>query len=201
MLHAFNWSADPTAPTAAEPRISAERLIEAAVTAASEAEPGIEITSALIEGPASTALLRASGSAALLVVGDGGLAGCGCASVNNLSVQIAARAGCSVLIAREVPQPPGPVLVGVDGYASSSGALDFAFDSAARRAAELIAVRVWDPDDPHGTTAAEVADQLNELVGHWQHELPLGPGRTNGYPPVNRKAPWSSSRVKPNLSW
>ncbi|EEP74233.1 UspA domain-containing protein [Micromonospora sp. ATCC 39149] len=62
-------------------------------------------------------------------------------------MQLAARADCPVLVVRSEPPPRGPVLVGVDGSASSRTALAFAFGCAARRSARLLAVRVTEPPD------------------------------------------------------
>jgi nucleotide-binding universal stress UspA family protein len=169
VVHSF-WVADQAAP-GGELGEPAEQVADRAVATGAAAELHIEISAALIEGPAATALLRESGSAALVVLGDGGLASRSM-PVDATSVQVAARAGCSVLVVREVPRPAGPVLVGVDGSASSQGALDFAFDSAARREAELIVVRAFDAGDAPGEPATGAAEQLAEVVAPWQQKYP-----------------------------
>jgi nucleotide-binding universal stress UspA family protein len=145
IVHSFNWTPEPGVFPETELRDPAERVIANAIAAARETEPGIEISSALIEGPALTTLLRESGSAALTVIGDGGLVNYDGVPAETLAVQIAARAGSTVLVARENPPPPGPILVGVDNSPSSDPTLEFAFDAAARRGVELIIARVLDP--------------------------------------------------------
>lgn len=177
IVHAFNWVADPSEPMPEEPRRPAEELLCRAVEVATEAQPRLTSTSALIEGPVITTLLRESGSAALLVIGDGGL------TVNPdvpadsdaTAVQLAARAGCSVLVARETVPSTGPVLVGVDGSASSLIALDFAFDTASRRATGLVVVQVWDTGESTGTPPPEAESQLAEAVAPWQRKYPSVP--------------------------
>jgi nucleotide-binding universal stress UspA family protein len=173
IVHAFNWVADSAAPSDGRSREQAEQLAGLAAAAAAGAEPSVEISTALIEGPADITLLRESGSAALVVLGDGDLATRGYGLDDPISVRVAARAGCSVLVAREVPPPTGTILVGVDRSPSSPVVLDFAFDSAARRAAELLAVRVGEP----GGTETGAAEQLAEAVAPWQRKYPSVPVR------------------------
>jgi len=175
VVHSFNWLGDPAEPTPSRTREPAEALLDQAVATAVETQPNLAVTAALIEGPVLTTLLRESGSAALLAVGDGGLAPNPDvpADTDTIAVQLASRAGCTVLVARERPPTPGPVLVGVDGSPSSLCALDFAFDTASRRAAELVVVQVWNPDERTGDVPARAADRLAETVAPWQRRYPL----------------------------
>ncbi|MEV5822456.1 universal stress protein [Micromonospora harpali] len=163
LLHAFNWSAALEAPSVTGPRARAEELLEQAAAAAGEAEPAVPVSGEIVEGAPVAALVRRSESAFLVVIGDGGMARCGaCIPADAPAVQLAARAGCPVLVVRPEPPPQGPVLVGVDGSASSRTALAFAFGCAARRSARLLAVRVVEPppEDRNvlGTAHAELAD-------------------------------------------
>jgi nucleotide-binding universal stress UspA family protein len=77
------------------------------------------------------------------------------------------------------PELQRPVVVGVDGSASSLRAVDFAFDEAARRATRLVAVHSWwievvegmvvtTPGSPQWQLAAERmhADVAESLAGH-----------------------------------
>ncbi|MEQ4304097.1 universal stress protein [Plantactinospora sp. B6F1] len=174
VVHAFNWVADPAEPMPEEPRRPAEELLCRATATANQAQPTLDVSSALIEGPVITTLLRESGSAALLVIGDGGLsAGTDVPTASDATaVQLAARAGCSVLVAREQVPLTGPVLVGVDGSASSLSALEFAFDTASRHCTDLVVVQVCDPADADGTPPPEVVEQLAEAVAPWQRKFP-----------------------------
>ncbi|AVT37981.1 universal stress protein [Plantactinospora sp. BB1] len=174
IVHAFNWVADPSEPMPEEPRRPAEELLQRAGAIAFEAQRGVEVSCALVEGPVITTLLRESGSAALLVIGDGGLsAGSDVPTPSDATaVQLAARAGCTVLVAREQLPLTGPVLVGVDGSASSLSALDFAFDTAERHCTDLVVVQVCDPDGADGAPPPEVVEQLAEAVAPWQRKYP-----------------------------
>ncbi|MDG4818219.1 universal stress protein [Micromonospora sp. WMMD956] len=157
LLHAFNWSAALEDPSVVGPRARAEELLEGAAATAGEAAPAVPVSGEIVEGAPVAVLVRRSESAFLVVIGDGGMARCGaCIPADAPAVQLAARAGCPVLVVRPEPPPQGPVLVGVDGSRSSRTALAFAFGCAARRSARLLAVRVVEPppeDRPPATGA------------------------------------------------
>jgi nucleotide-binding universal stress UspA family protein len=175
VIHSFNWAADPDQPPEPAPRARGEQVLAEAVEQALAGIPNAHkpsVDCALIEGPAVTALLRESGTAALLVIGDAGLMQNGCVAVDTTTVRVAARAGCTVLVTRVEPPAAGPVLVGVDGNVSTNTALEFAFDAATRRTCELIAVRVWDPAEAGDRTATELADRLAESLEPWCRRYP-----------------------------
>jgi nucleotide-binding universal stress UspA family protein len=131
------------------------------VNVARTVSPQLAITTWILEGSATAALLRQARAAALLVIGDGDLSGHVCLPVHACPVQVAARARCSVLVARARPPSRGPILVGVDGSPASEQALDFAFDTAVRSRSGLIVVRAWDA--PTGADTDD-ADQIRDLA-------------------------------------
>ncbi|MFF5175802.1 universal stress protein [Micromonospora sp. NPDC000089] len=161
LLHAFNWEAAWQSPSVGGSRAEADDLISRAAALANQVEPALSVSGEIVEGAPVAALIRRSETAFLVAIGDGGMAACGaCVPADAPAVQLAARAGCPVLVVRPEPPPPGPVLVGVDGTASSLAALGFAFDCAARRAARVLAVRVVEPgrpDDGDGPLVEAVA--------------------------------------------
>ncbi|MFG2055224.1 universal stress protein [Micromonospora sp. NPDC048930] len=149
LLHAFNWAAALEAATVGAPRDAAEELLERAGQMAHDAEPAVPVTSEIVEGSPVEALVRAADSAFLLAIGDGGMADCAtCVPSDVPAVQLAARAGCPVLVGRSTPPPQGPLLVGFDGSESGRAALGYAFDCAERRGTRLLAIRVVEPDHP-----------------------------------------------------
>ncbi|MFR9779799.1 universal stress protein [Micromonospora sp. MS34] len=146
LLHAFNWAAALEEPTVGAPREAAEALLNQAEQVASAAEPTVPVSGEIAEGSPVEALIRASDSAFLVALGDGGMADCrSCVPADAPAVQLAARAGCPVLVGRAAPPPQGPLLVGFDGSTSGRAALGYAFDCAERRAARLLAIRVVNP--------------------------------------------------------
>jgi nucleotide-binding universal stress UspA family protein len=137
LMHAFDWAGAFEAQSVAGPRAEAEDLISRATATANEVEPALRVSGEIVEGGPVPALVRRSETAFLVAVGDGGMATCATCGVppDAPAVQLAARAGSPVLVARRDPPPQGPVLVGVDGSASS------------QRAARLLVVRVVEEDE------------------------------------------------------
>ncbi|GGM32180.1 universal stress protein [Micromonospora yangpuensis] len=183
LLHAFNWAAALASPSPIGPRAEAELLIEEATGIAHEVAPVVPVSGDLVEGGAVDALIRRSASAFLTVLGDGGMAHCpDCVPADAPAVQVAARAESPVLVVRREPPPPGPVLVGLDGSASSRTALDFAFDCAARRSARVLAVRVIEPDRPDADATAHLTEAVADCgrrypsVGAECHTIHGDPG-------------------------
>jgi nucleotide-binding universal stress UspA family protein len=158
VVHAFNWL--PREPADPDPGRTANELVQRAVTTARTIYPRLKINTRILEGPATAALLRQARAAALLVIGDGDLSTQVCLPTHTCAVQLAARAPCSVLVARARPPSMGPILVGVNGSPASEQALDFAFDTAARSRTDLMVVRA------RNAAGAETddADQLRDLA-------------------------------------
>ncbi|MGK5739208.1 universal stress protein [Micromonospora sp. URMC 103] len=169
LVHAFDWSAAFQADTVAAPRDAAEDLIARANDLARDVEPELVVSGEIVEGARVPVLLRRSEQAFLLAVGDGGMATCDdCVPADAPAVQLAARAGCPVLVVRREPPPQGPVLVGVDGSPSSNTALEWAYHCAASREARLLAIRVVEPDED----TDEIARQLTEVVERYAGRHP-----------------------------
>ena len=84
--------------------------------------------------------------AQLLVLGDRGLGEVAGLVLGSVAVSLAARGACPVVVVRgERAGADGPVVVGVDGSPVSEAALAFAFDAAAARGVDLVAVHAWSP--------------------------------------------------------
>ncbi|WP_410812299.1 universal stress protein [Micromonospora sp. 067-2] len=161
VLHTFSWQAAFAADTVAAPRDEAEDLITRATQLAHEVEPGLTVRGEIVESAALPTLIRRSEAAFLLAVGDSGMAGSGeCVPSDTIAVQLAARAGCPLLVVRGEQAPEGPVLVGVDGSPSSNLALEWALECAARRRARVLALRVVEPDEDTDAITDALTDVL-----------------------------------------
>lgn len=183
LLHAFDWEAALAAPRAVGPRVMAEQVLARATSVAGEVAPDLRVDGQLVEVTAVAELLRRAESAFLVVVGDGGLTSRDCVPPTTTAVQVAARAGCPVLVARLAPPPDGPVLVGLDGSATSRDALHFAFDCAARHDGRLRAVRVVEPGGDADRAGRDLADTVDRYGRRFptvtveRHVLPGDPGQ------------------------
>ena len=92
------------------------------------------------------ALLEASGSAQLVVVGNRGRGRLARLLLGSVSSGLLHHARCPVAVIRaEADTPPqdGPIVVGIDGSRQSEAATALAFDEASRRRVNLIALHAW----------------------------------------------------------
>jgi nucleotide-binding universal stress UspA family protein len=179
LVHADTWATHPawvdvapSGPVAARLDTEPRRALREALDRVA-ATSSVAVTGEVRTGSPTSALVRESQSAALVVVGPGPVAR-----------NVATHAHCPVLVAREVVDPGGHVLVGVHGSAHSDAAVGFAFEAAALRGAELLALHTWTgpasggPGDmrplvyePDMVEAAE-ARVLAESLAGWQTKYP-----------------------------
>ncbi|MEV2241586.1 universal stress protein [Micromonospora sp. NPDC049891] len=157
IVHAFIWplmrvplGPAPGAPADGGLRNQAERCLAEAVAEAGKVAPEVPVTGAVVDGAASTVLLAEARDAALVVLGNRGLGGFAGLLLGSVAVQVSAHADCPVLVVRGESRADGPVVVGVDGSELSQEAVRFAFEEAAWRGCELVAVHAWLYPTPAG---------------------------------------------------
>jgi len=90
-------AADLTGQLGAESEAARDAL-EAAVSEALGAQPGVEVERKLVEGDAGDALVAESGSAELLVVGSHGRSGLKAALLGSVSRHVISHAACPVVV-------------------------------------------------------------------------------------------------------
>lgn len=162
-----------------------QRLAAAAAVAALQS-PGVEVESQLVVGHPVEVLREESARAQVVVIGDRGLSRIDDLLVGSVAVALSAHGRCPVVVVRG--RDPGtalPVVVGVDGSATSDTAITFAFDAAAARFVPLVAVHAWsdlvfDPSmagvmlDWEGVEADERQRLADRLVP-WSEKYPEVP--------------------------
>lgn len=128
-------------------QVLAESLVAMAKDRARGPAAGVEVTTGIRPDEPVTALMEESADAALLVLGSrehGPLTG---RFPGSLSLSVAARARCPVVVVRgrepETGARPGRVVLGVGDTAASGVTARFAFREARSRGCELVAVRAW----------------------------------------------------------
>ncbi len=100
-----------------------------------------------MDGEPAEVLRSEAERAAVLVLGSRPLPGArGLFNSGSVTLPLIARAGCPVAVVRDpehITQQPVYVVVGVDGSRTSQAAVDYAFEAAALRGAELRAMYAW----------------------------------------------------------
>jgi nucleotide-binding universal stress UspA family protein len=143
VVHAFSWPS-PTSDNQdyAPARRAAAEIVAQAVTTAQRSTPGVRVSGAVHDGPATRVLLHQSRAAELLILGDDDLATIPRLPADSVLVQTVARAWCPVAIARGLRPPRGGLIAAVDGSPTSLEALRHAATEAARRELVLEVVHV-----------------------------------------------------------
>lgn len=176
LLHAFNWIPAELDAECHWSRQDAEQVLNEAERTARAVAPNVEVRNEIVEGVAVGALLHASRSAALVVVGDGDLAQYVSLPVNAIAVEVAAQAESNVTVVRNLEERPGPVVVGVDGTARSEMALGYAFEAAAHRGTELLVLAIQEQDDDDDDDEVDEDDDRlvtpDAAIAQWRQKFP-----------------------------
>jgi nucleotide-binding universal stress UspA family protein len=147
------------------------QLLESAVARAHAMHPDLPVVKALADGYASEALVAASRTAALVVVGATGHGILSQASIGPTAMQVVTHARCPVLVVGHEtsgePAPGGRIVAGVDGSTASMHAVQ-----AAHREAAVIggSLQVWqarsaaDPTLTHASSWDDYAARLEQEV-------------------------------------
>lgn len=126
----------------------ARQHLAAAVVAAEQAQPDVQVEQQLIVGSPIAVLGAEARRAQLVVIGDRGMSRVAGLLVGSVAVALAAHAPCPVVVVRWAERESAetdalPVVLGVDGSATSEAAIAFAFEAAAARKVPLVAVHTW----------------------------------------------------------
>ncbi len=182
-MHAY--SASPAAIANALRGIAA-RALEGAITRCDEVAQGLPVTTGLLSGPPALALAYCSAEASMLVVGARGAGGFAAMVLGSVSRYVATRARCPVIVVREESMAVHrEIAVGIRDPHDINHTLAFAFEEAALRGADLVAVHTWfwfpsalhlgaaelRPTDPD-RVAAEAARSLAAALGGWRDKYP-----------------------------
>jgi nucleotide-binding universal stress UspA family protein len=151
-----------------------QHLIDDAVARAHAMHPDLHVTQALQDGYASEALVAASRTAALVVVGATGHGILSQASVGPTAMQVVTHARCPVLVVGHEtlgePAAGGRIVAGVDGSDASMHAVQAAHREAAVVGGSLEVVHAWqarsaaDPTLTHASSWDDYAARLEEGV-------------------------------------
>ncbi|MEU2775054.1 universal stress protein [Streptomyces sp. NPDC007162] len=178
----------------------AQRLTQESADGIRLRHPGIEVITEQLTGTVADVLCEAAGFAELLVLGSRALGRARGFMVGSVSLGVVARAERPVVLVRAQEQaadehtmdPAGvpsaaapfrPVVLGLDMDRPDDTLLEFAFDAAARRKADLRAVHAW-PEPPtsfhrfpgdaelHDTLERGQASLLSKALRPWREKFP-----------------------------
>lgn len=166
----------------------AEAQLAQARAEALRVAPCTEVEAEVVVGSPRAVLGAEARSAEVLVVGSRGFGRVEGLFAGSVGVALAAGAPCPVVVVRGEERDPAeeqrlPVVVGVDGATWSEEAIAFAFDAAASRGVELVAVHVWHEVaapfgyDPFADPAAVADEELRALDGRLAEHLSRWAGK------------------------
>ncbi|WP_329285339.1 universal stress protein [Streptomyces sp. NBC_00691] len=170
---------DDTPRHVAQSQAGAEAL-RTALAWARARRPGIDATSALLDGFPAPSLGALSNEAGLIVLGSRHLSRPEeFLSAGSMVVPVTAKAHCPVVVvgdAEHVTQETPYLVVGVDGSESSRAALAWAFEEADLRRCALRAIAVWQPPvfSLHSGDTLFSAERrlLSETTAGWAEKYP-----------------------------
>ncbi|RCW39631.1 nucleotide-binding universal stress UspA family protein [Halopolyspora algeriensis] len=162
-------------------------LRKAAETAGVEV-PDAEVDTEMRTGSARTVLIDESKTAQLMVVGSRGLGGFSGLILGSVAVALCRHGHCPVAVLRGPDNGAAiaeqPVVVGVDGSRGGEPALTWAFEAAAARSVELVALHAWhdmvvgemwtraQADDSWGSVQDDEERLLAENLAGWRETYP-----------------------------
>ncbi|MFF3608408.1 universal stress protein [Streptomyces sp. NPDC002463] len=130
-------------------RQAGTEVLRTALAWAQARQPGVTVTSALLDGVPAGVLSDLSHEAGLIVLGSRHLSRTEeFLSAGSLVLPVTAKAHCPVVVvgdAEHITQETPYLAVGVDGSESSRAALAWAFEEADLRRCALRAIAVWQP--------------------------------------------------------
>lgn len=168
----------------AEQRCAAERIVADVATAVKARHPHGVVTTSVDTATASAMMVELSRAARMLVVGNSGSGPIVSALFGSTAQTTSNSALCPVIVWREgAAAVDAPILVGIDGTATSEVAVGQAFDLASSFGVPMIAALAWNSLSqgaalslPGSPDSAEIEREqrmlLSECLAGWAEKYP-----------------------------
>ena len=143
-------------------KAAAQRDVTSEVERLQSTHPGVLVDPQVVWGKPRTELIERAADSDLLVVGTTGAGAAESWLLGSVAQAVARSSPCPVVLVPDVPPvpPKGRVVVGIDGFAASERALEWAIGEADRRDAELVVLHAWQYEYAQEDTAAAGRDLL-----------------------------------------
>lgn len=128
-------------------RHTAEDIVDKLAASSRESHPDLAVSTGVDSAPATEMLVELSRTSRLLVVGNSGSGLLTSLLLGSTARFVTDHAHCPVVVWRDTQadnRSDQPVVVGVDGSATSEVAIESAFDIASHLGVPLVAVHAWD---------------------------------------------------------
>ena len=170
----------PVATVANALRGIAARALADAVDRVNEVTAGLIVDTDLIDGPPAVAVRDSGAGALLLVVGARGAGGFAALVLGSVSRYAASHAPCPVAVVhQETGAVHREIVVGVRDPDAADAALEFAFEEAALRGANLTILHATSrfpfasaAAQEEKVVAAATGRHLEEVLDKWRHKFP-----------------------------
>ncbi|TAM67262.1 universal stress protein [Mycobacterium sp.] len=162
-----------------------KKAIMHAMKVAEDAMPGgrkVPIDRKLVYAAPVPALLEASDTAEMIVMGSSGRGALARGLLGSVSSTVVRHANCPVAVIRDEELPDlrnAPVLLGTDGSPASELATEIAFDEASRRGVDLVAIHAWSDaavsevfEIEWPAVEGEAQRSLAESLAGWEERYP-----------------------------
>jgi nucleotide-binding universal stress UspA family protein len=160
-------------------RIRGRRVSDAALGHVRRHLPESDVQVVMETGDPASLLVAASDTANIVVLGSRGRGSMSSLLLGSVSVAVAARARCPVVVVRRTEDPAAKrIVVGVDGSASSTAAVELAFSEASRAGRPLTVLHTdplaswsaWEPAP--GRSVSDATLLVSEAVAGFREKFP-----------------------------
>ncbi|MDT0318653.1 universal stress protein [Streptomyces millisiae] len=182
LVYASFWERYEVAPSAGldrpESATPARDVLAAAERRAADRQPDVKVSVDIVPEPPARALIEEGRHARAVVLGSRGRGPLTSMLLGSVSLGVAGRADCPVVVVRGTPPAVtggfGRVVLGVKEPTRDAEALEFAFREAAARSCELFALHAWRPATDEARVADEAAarDLLNDALARGAERHP-----------------------------
>ena len=172
----------PTGIVEFQQEIARDILDDASTSAEKLTQGSVPVSTHFAVATPTVALVEASTTAAMVVVGSRGRGAFARVVLGSVSKRLVHRAHCPVaVVPDESPTSVSgaPVVLGYDGSAASQSAVELAFEEAARRGVELIVMHAWwspgmfeIPSFDWESVRPDVDRELEAKLSPWRERFP-----------------------------